>query len=135
MTQYITAFLISLPIFMAIDLTWLGLIAKDFYRTRLNDLLADSFNWPVAVLFYVVFLIGLLIFAIAPALDARSVMRAAIWGALFGFFTYATYDLTNLATLKNWSLSLTIVDILWGTVLGAAVAAASTALTLTVLKV
>lgn len=134
MTQYLTAFLLSLPIFIALDLTWLGLIAKDFYQSRLSHLLSESVNWPAAALFYTVFLIGLLIFAIAPALDARSVMRAALFGALFGFFTYATYDLTNLATLKGWSLSLTVVDIIWGAVLGAAVASASAALTLTILK-
>lgn len=95
---------------------WLGLIASDFYRTRLGSMLEIS--WVPAILFYFIFLVGLTFFAIYPAAMAGSWYMAVGYGALFGFFTYATYDMTNFATLKDWPLSVVIVDILWGTVLG-----------------
>lgn len=133
MQQYFLAFAISIPIFVSLDLIWLGLIARNFYQSRLGHLLSESVNWPAAIVFYGVFLIGLLIFAIAPAFEARMAMKALLFGALFGFFTYATYDLTNLATLKDWPLSLTIVDIVWGTFLGSAVAGVAYTLTVWIL--
>jgi uncharacterized membrane protein len=134
MTQLLLAFIVSVPLFVALDLLWLGFIARDFYQTRLGHVLADSVNWPAAIVFYLVFLAGVLIFAVMPALEVRSAMKALMLGALFGFFTYATYDLTNLATLRQWPLSLTLVDIVWGTALGATVAAASTAIVLAFMK-
>lgn len=80
-----------------------------------------NINWPVAIIFYLLFIIGLVIFAIAPAIEKKSLASAVLMGGLFGFFTYATYDLTNLATLKNWPLTVSIVDIIWGTILAASV--------------
>lgn len=80
-----------------------------------------NINWPAALIFYALFIIGLIIFVISPAVEKKSLTHALIFGGLFGFFTYATYDLTNLATLKNWPLSLTIVDMIWGSVLAASV--------------
>ena len=117
-------FLISLPLFFLIDLLWLGVVARDFYRQQLGDRMAVS--WPPALLFYGVFLVGLTYFATAPAL-ALGWPAAGVAGALYGFFTYATYDLTNLATLKDWPVSLVVVDMVWGTVLGGAVAASTVA--------
>jgi uncharacterized membrane protein len=118
---FLTLYAISVPVFFIIDMLWLGVIARDFYQTRLGHLLGEV-NWPAAIIFYLVFLVGLTIFAIYPGATVGKVTTALIWGALFGFFTYATYDLTNLATLKDWPLSVVVVDIIWGTVLGASVA-------------
>ena len=119
---FLTLYGISVPVFFAIDMVWLGLVASDFYKSRLGDLMGPI-NWPAAIIFYLVFLVGLTFFAIYPAAMKGSVITALTLGALFGFFTYATYDLTNLATLRDWPLSVSIVDMIWGTVLGGAVTA------------
>lgn len=124
MSTFLTLYAISVPIFFVIDMLWLGVIAKSFYRTQLAHLMGDI-NWPAAIIFYLIFLVGLTFFAIAPAAAKQSIGHAALLGAAFGFFTYATYDLTNLATLQGWPLPVVFVDIAWGTVLGAAVAAAT----------
>jgi uncharacterized membrane protein len=121
-TQFVYLYLISVPIFFIIDMLWLGVIASDFYRTRLAHLMGDI-NWPAAIIFYLVFLVGLVIFAIYPAVEKGQWQYALVYGALFGFFTYATYDLTNLATLRDWPLSVAVVDMVWGTILGMSVAA------------
>jgi uncharacterized membrane protein len=123
-TLFASLYAISIPIFFIIDMLWLGVIARDFYQTRLAAFLGDV-NWVAAIVFYLIFLIGLTFFAIYPSVEARSLTSALVLGALFGFFTYATYDLTNLATLKDWPLSVTVVDIVWGTVLGALVSAST----------
>lgn len=120
--QYLSVYGLSVPVFFVIDMVWLGFIATGFYKSQIGHLMADTVNWPIAIIFYLVFLVGLLIFAIAPALAAKSLMHAVIFGGLFGFFTYATYDLTNWATLKDWPPLVSIVDMVWGTVLSAAVA-------------
>ena len=119
---FTTLYALSVPIFFLIDMLWLGVIARDFYQTRLAGLLGDV-NWVAAIIFYLIFLVGLTFFAIYPSVEARSLASALILGALFGFFTYATYDLTNLATLNDWPLTVALVDIVWGTVLGASVSA------------
>ncbi len=118
-------YLLTVPVFFAIDMLWLGLIAKSFYRNQLGAFLGDSFNWPAAVLFYFVYIVGILIFAVLPALAKGSLGHALLWGALFGLFTYATYDLTNYATLPGWPVKVVIIDIAWGTVLCSAVSVAS----------
>ncbi|MFN9589346.1 MAG: DUF2177 family protein [Bacteroidota bacterium] len=106
------------------DLTWLGWVAKDLYRKHLGGFLSDQVNWSAAFIFYALFIIGIFIFAILPAAEKNSLGHAVLYGALFGFFTYATYDLTNLATLKNWPLKIVFIDIIWGSVLTGSVAAA-----------
>lgn len=121
---FLTLYAISVPVFFAIDMVWLGLVASNFYKSRLGSLMGDI-NWPAAIIFYLVFLVGLTFFATYPAAIKDSVVTALTLGALFGFFTYATYDLTNLATLRDWPLSVTLVDMLWGTILGATVAGLS----------
>ncbi len=118
---FVTLYLISVPIFFIIDMIWLGVVAKSFYQSRLGHLLGDV-NWVAAIIFYLVFLVGLVFFAVYPAATTGVWQTALLYGALFGFFTYATYDLTNLATLKDWPLSVALVDMVWGTVLGASVA-------------
>ena len=117
---FLTLYAVSVPVFFAIDMVWLGLVASNFYKTQLGALMGPI-NWPAAIIFYLVFLVGLTFFATYPALLKNSLLTAAILGGLFGFFTYATYDLTNLATLRDWPLSVTIVDMIWGTILGASV--------------
>jgi len=114
-------YLIAFSVFLVIDLLWLGVIAKNFYMKHLAPFFADRVNWPAAFIFYILFVAGILIFAVMPAVEKQSLPRAVVYGALFGFFTYATYDLTNLATLRNWPVAIVIVDILWGTILCAAV--------------
>lgn len=119
--MFIKLFLVALIVFFVIDLIWLGLIAKKFYRKHLGFLMSDDVNWVAAVVFYIVFIIGNVLFVIAPSLEEGSFMHALLYGALFGFVTYATYDLTNLATLKNWPIIITIVDLVWGTFLATSV--------------
>jgi uncharacterized membrane protein len=114
---YVKLYLLTLAAFLAIDLLWLGFVARNFYRKYLGFLLSPSPNWPAAIVFYLLFVAGLLIFAVVPGLQAGSLGRALLLGALFGFFTYATYDLTNLATIKDWPLTITLVDLAWGVTL------------------
>ncbi len=120
-TMFFKLYCIALPLFFGMDMVWLGVIAKNFYTKQIGVLMAPKVNWVAAVLFYLLFLVGLVIFVIAPAVEKDSWGRAITLGALFGLITYATYDLTNLATLKNWPLSLTVVDLVWGAVLAASV--------------
>ena len=114
-------YLIALPVFFAIDMIWLGLIAKNFYRDQIGFLMKSNINWIAAIIFYLLFIVGLVIFVIAPAVQRGSWVYALLFGALFGFITYATYDLTNLATVKDWPLLVTVVDLAWGAALGASV--------------
>ena len=125
MPTYVLLYLATVPVFFLIDLVWLGLIARGFYRDQIGSLMADPINWPAGILFYLLWVAGLILFAVAPALENRDWVRALLFGAAFGFITYATYDLTNLATLRDWPVTLTVVDIGWGTVLGGTVATAS----------
>lgn len=111
--------------FLAIDLLWIGVIARDFYRGQLGPLMLEQPRMGVAFLFYALYCLGLVIFAVLPGLRAESLVNAALLGAAFGFFAYATYDLTNLATLKGFPVKMAVVDIAWGTLLGGVVAAAS----------
>ncbi len=122
---YLKLYALTVPVFFAIDMVWLGYIAKGFYQQNLAGLLSPNVNWGAALLFYLLYIAGILIFAVVPALGKDSMGRAAILGGLFGFFTYATYDLTNLATLQNWPLKVVLVDIAWGAVLGTVVATCS----------
>ena len=127
-TRLLIGYLLTAMVFFSIDLLWLGVVAKDFYRRHLGGFLSDSVNWKAAIIFYLLNIIGIFIFAILPATEKQSLWRAIVLGALFGFFTYATYDLTNLATLKNWPLRVVIVDIAWGIVLTGTVSGAGFAI-------
>ena len=122
---YLKLYLLTIPVFFAIDLLWLGVVAKNFYQNSLAHLLSPTVNWPAALLFYFMYIVGIILFAVRPGLEGGSLAKAAFWGALFGFFTYATYDLTNLATLRHWPIKVVVVDIVWGTLLCTLVASGS----------
>lgn len=117
MAQHVTAYAITIVVFLGIDFVWLSKIAKRFYFDRLAGMLLEKPKMGAAVAFYAVYVVGIVIFAVAPALEDQSALTALVYGALFGFFAYATYDMTNYATLKNWSLTVSLVDVLWGTIL------------------
>lgn len=121
--KYVITYCSVFAIFVAVDLIWLGGVAKRFYRSQLAGLIADEFNIGAAAAFYLVYPLGVVAFAVIPSLPSGSAADAALLGAMLGFFAYATYDLTNLATLRNWPLRLTLVDMLWGTALTALAAA------------
>ena len=125
MTQYIIAYVAAGVAFVIIDLLWLGLVARDVYQTKLGPLMAQEIVIPAAAIFYALYLAGIIIFAVHPALQAGSWQTALIWGALFGFFCYMTYELTNWAVIEGWPSSLVLIDIVWGTVLTASVASVS----------
>ncbi|MFA5543481.1 MAG: DUF2177 family protein [Bacilli bacterium] len=119
--MFIKIFLVAFVVFFAIDIIWLGLVAKNLYKKYLGFLMSENVNWIAAVIFYIVFIIGLSFFVIEPALAKSSLSYAILAGLFFGFITYATYDLTNLATLKDWPITITIIDLVWGSFLGGAV--------------
>lgn len=123
MQSPLVLFLIAAAVMTVIDLFWLGIVARKMYRKYIGFLLAPKTNVPAAILFYVIFIIGLVAFVIVPALDATNQVQHAVgYGLLWGLCTYATYDLTNLATVKNWPVTLTIIDLAWGSFISAAVA-------------
>lgn len=124
MIQYIYLYLLTVPVFFLIDMLWLGFVANKFYQSQLSHLLG-SVNWTAAVIFYLIYIVGILIFAVVPGIETGSLQKAVVYGALFGFFTYATYDLTNYATLRDWPVQVVVVDIIWGAVLSSSVAAVS----------
>jgi uncharacterized membrane protein len=116
-TKLLISYALTFVVFFIVDIAWLGFIAKDLYKKYLGSFLSDQVNWAAAVVFYLLFIVGIFIFAILPSVEKDSLRSAITLGALFGFFTYATYDLTNLATLKGWPLSIVFIDIVWGSVL------------------
>ncbi|HET6785465.1 MAG TPA: DUF2177 family protein [Erysipelotrichaceae bacterium] len=116
---------ITLTVFMVIDLIWLGFIAKDLYSKYLGYLMADNVNWLAAVVFYLIFIGGVCYFVLYPSLMDKNMTNLIIRAALFGFMTYATYDLTNLATIKDWPINITIIDLIWGTTLSTSVSVIS----------
>lgn len=121
MNYWIRVYLVAVVIFFTIDLIWLGLVARGFYQNQIGFLLSSRVNWPAAITFYLLYIGGMVFFVLRPALAQESWRAALFTGAFFGFITYATYDLTNLATIKDWPLLVTAVDLLWGTALGASV--------------
>ena len=121
---YCAAYLSTLAVFLLADMVWLGTMASRLYRPTLADIALSGVNLPPAVAFYILYPLGLLIFAILPALKGGNSNTTLLYGALFGFFTYATYDLTNLATLRNWTLQLALIDIAWGSALASTAAMA-----------
>jgi uncharacterized membrane protein len=119
--MFLKLYCIALPIFFGLDMVWLGLAAKNFYTKQIGFLMTPKVNWTAAILFYLLFLLGLVAFVIDPAVEKDSWVHALLFGALFGLISYATYDLTNLATLKDWPLALSAVDMIWGSVLAGSV--------------
>lgn len=119
--KWLLYFGITFIVFMGIDLIWLGFVAKNIYSKYLGYLMATKVNWIAALIFYVIFIIGVLYFVIAPTLVDRNLGQLILRAALFGFITYATYDLTNLATVRDWPITITIIDLIWGTTLSTSV--------------
>lgn len=119
--MFFKLYFIALGVFFIIDITWIGFVAKNFYRDQIGYLLAPNVNWLAAILFYLLFISALVFFVIAPAVDSQSLMKAILYGAFFGLVTYATYDLTSLATTRDWPVLVTIVDMVWGAVIASLV--------------
>jgi uncharacterized membrane protein len=122
MNKYLAAYAGTAVVMVLLDLLWLGVIAKPLYQQGIGHLLADKPNIAVAAVFYALYAAGIVIFAVSPQ-SGGTLWGTLAMGALFGFFAYATYDLTNLATLRGWPLKLSLIDIAWGTFVSAASAA------------
>jgi uncharacterized membrane protein len=125
MMKIIMAYIATAVVFFAIDIVWLGFVAKDLYRRHLGSLLRPDVNWTAAGIFYLLYIAGILIFAVYPAVNRDSFTHALVMGGLFGFFAYATYDLTNLATLRDWPVTISLIDMAWGAFLTGAVSSIS----------
>lgn len=125
MLKILGSFLVVISTLVIIDGFWLGLIAPNFYKKHIGHLMATNPTWAAAGLFYVVFIAGLLYFVVRPLGVDASLLKIFLSGGLFGLVTYATYDLTNQATLKDWPIIVTIVDLAWGTFLTASVSTVS----------
>lgn len=122
MTRYAAAYAVALVLFLILDAIWLGLVARSFYMSRIGGLILDPPRWGIAALFYALYVVGLVYFAVSTGFNSGGPAIAAFNGGLFGFFAYLTYNATNLSTLKGYSSTIAVVDTLWGTVCGAAVA-------------
>ncbi len=123
--HYVPIFFTAFVIAFIVDILWIGVVANRFYRSELGDLFAPNVQWVPALIFYVIFIAALTFFVIAPSVAAGSWTQALLWGAFFGLAAYATYDLTNLAVIKNWPLVMSLVDMAWGTFLSAGVSTAT----------
>lgn len=124
MKQFAIAYLASLLTFLAIDAVWLGLVAKSFYADQLGPLMREDVLFLPAAIFYLLYSAGIVLLAIRPGQPDVSLLNVAFYGAVVGFIAYGTYDITNLATIKNWPPLMTAIDLLWGTALSSLVAVA-----------
>ena len=118
---FIKLYAVAFVSFLVIDLLWLGVVARSFYRAELGHLMRADVNWVAAFAFYLLFVVGIVVLVVWPAIERESLGRALLLGALFGLVTYAAYDLTNLATLEGFPLRMVVVDLIWGMVLCTAV--------------
>ncbi len=128
------AYTLTLIVFAVIDTLWLGLMGDRLYRPLIGSVLADNFRLAPAIVFYALYAAGLTLFAVMPGLAEGGWKKALIWGGLLGLFAYGTYDLTNLATLKTWSLKLSLIDMAWGMVVSASASAAACALAMKLVR-
>jgi uncharacterized membrane protein len=117
MAYYLKLYFATLAVFFAVDMLWLGVISRTFYKKHLGYLMTPDVNWYAALIFYFLFIVGILVFVVIPGIKENAFPMLVIKAALFGLITYATYDLTNLATVKDWPLIITVVDLIWGMVL------------------
>ena len=123
MPNFMKLYAVALISFLVIDLVWLGVVARSFYQTHMGHLMRANVNWIAAIAFYLVFILGIIVLVVGPAMERQSLSHACILGALFGLVTYAAYDLTNLATLEGFPLRVVLVDMAWGMVLCASISA------------
>jgi uncharacterized membrane protein len=123
-SKYAATYAVTAIVMVLLDLLWLGLIARSFYQQGIGHLMAEQPRWGVAILFYLMYAAGIVLFAVAASEGSSGFAKAAVLGALFGFFAYATYDLTNLATLKGWPVTMSLVDMAWGSFVSAVSAVA-----------
>lgn len=127
--KHFKAWLATFLVMLVIDALWLGVVARSLYQQEMGGLMASQPRWMAALAFYLFYPVGLVIFAVRPALDRGGAGRAALLGGLFGFFAYGTYDMTNLAVVQNWPMALSFIDLAWGTAASAASAATGTVIT------
>ena len=127
-------YLVTVVVFFLVDIIWLGFISKNLYKEYLGHLMAPKVNWGAALVFYLMFIAGLIFFVTDPAIAKENIMYAILAGGFFGLITYGTYDLTNLATLKDWPLNITIIDLVWGTFLNAATSGITYLIAMNILK-
>lgn len=126
--RYVPAYFTAMVIFLALDMLWLGVIARGMYAARIGGMLLERPNWTAAAIFYIIFVLGLIYFAISANLATGNWQAAAMSGALYGFFCYATYNWTNLAVMKGYDPLVAVIDNGWGVVVGAVSAAATVAI-------
>lgn len=112
--KFLIAYLVTAVVFLVIDYIWLGVVMKDYFQTQLSHLMADDVNLSIAALFYLFYAAGIVFLCVNPALDNGSWNKALINGAILGFLAYGTYDVTNMATLKDWPVQMSILDVTWG---------------------
>ena len=117
----IVLYVICLLVFLVIDFIWLTVISKGFYKEQLGHLMADKVNFLPAIIFYLLFVVGAVVLAVLPGIEAKSLSKTLLLSALLGCVSYATYDLSNFATLKDWPAKVVLVDIAWGTFLSSVV--------------
>jgi uncharacterized membrane protein len=122
-TRVLALYAISLVVFLGIDFVWLTSMGERFYRPQLGKLMAERANLPVALVFYLLYVVGVLVLVVMPAVDKGSLVQAILGGALLGAVAYGTYDFTNLATIEGWPMLVSVVDVIWGTTLTAVIAA------------
>lgn len=122
-STFFKLYAVALPTFLVIDLIWLGIVARSFYQQQIGHLMRANVNWAAAIAFYLLFVAGIVVLVVWPAVEKQSLAQALILGALLGLVTYAAYDLTNLATLEGFPLTVALVDLVWGAVLCATVSA------------
>jgi uncharacterized membrane protein len=115
--MFLKLYIIAFIVFLAIDAFWLGLVAPKFYKTHIGHLMASSPNFIAALIFYLLFIVGIVYFVLIPGVTNGDIKTVILSGFLFGLITYATYDLTNLATLEKWPITVTVVDMIWGSFL------------------
>ncbi len=120
-TVFLKLYAIAVVVFFIIDLAWLGVVARSFYQEQMGHLMRTNVNWAAAIAFYLIFVVGIIVLAVWPAVERQSFGSAVVLGALLGLVTYAAYDLTNLATLEGFPIKVVMVDMIWGTALCAAV--------------
>lgn len=113
--KYIYLYLLTFVVFLVIDFIWLNFVAKNLYATKIGHLMAQNPKLVPALIFYLIYIVGVIIFAVLPGYESKNIWKTILLGALFGLLSYSTYDLINLSTLKDWPISVTIIDIIWGT--------------------